>query len=52
MAIQKSKTGINLWFERLLAAGLLGGQVIVHLLKSKINRRNTLEQMVLVGPES
>lgn len=31
---------------------LLGGQVIVHLLKGKINRRNTVEQMAAVGPES
>lgn len=34
------------------AALLLGGQVLVHLLKGKINRRNTLEQMSIVGPES
>jgi phospholipid/cholesterol/gamma-HCH transport system permease protein len=34
------------------SAILLGGQVIVHLLQAKIHRRNTLEQMVMVGPES
>ena len=34
------------------AAMLLGGQVIVHLLQAKVHRRNTLEQMVMVGPES
>jgi phospholipid/cholesterol/gamma-HCH transport system permease protein len=43
---------INLWLERLLAAIFLGGQVLVHLLSAKINRRNTLEQMASVGPES
>jgi phospholipid/cholesterol/gamma-HCH transport system permease protein len=36
----------------LLAALLLGGQVLVHLLKGKLHRRNTLEQMALVGPAS
>jgi branched-chain amino acid transport system permease protein len=30
----------------------LGGQVVVHLFKGKIHRRNTLEQLRLVGPES
>jgi len=34
------------------SAILLGGQVIVHLLQGKVHRRNTLEQMVMVGPES
>lgn len=36
----------------MLAAVLLGGQVMVHLLSGKIHRRNTLEQMAAVGPES
>jgi phospholipid/cholesterol/gamma-HCH transport system permease protein len=36
----------------LLAAILLGGQVVVHLLTKKIHRRNTLDQMAMVGPES
>jgi phospholipid/cholesterol/gamma-HCH transport system permease protein len=36
----------------LFAATLLGGQVIVHLISGKIHRRNTLEQMAAVGPES
>ncbi len=31
---------------------MLGGQVIVHLLAGKIHRRNTLDQMAAVGPES
>ena len=45
-------TGLSLWGQRLLAAILLGGQVMVHLLAGKIHRRNTLEQMAAVGPES
>jgi phospholipid/cholesterol/gamma-HCH transport system permease protein len=35
-----------------VAATLLGGQVIVHLLLGRIHRRNTIEQMAVVGPES
>lgn len=45
-------SGLGRWTERLFAAILLGGQVTIHLLKGKIHRRNTLEQMVLVGPAS
>ena len=41
-----------MWIQRLLAAIFLGGQVVLHLLKTKIHRRNTLEQMAAVGPES
>jgi phospholipid/cholesterol/gamma-HCH transport system permease protein len=41
-----------MWGKRLVAACLLGGQVVVHLIRFKIHRRNTLEQMVIVGPES
>jgi phospholipid/cholesterol/gamma-HCH transport system permease protein len=41
-----------MWGKRLVAACLLGGQVVVHLMRLKIHRRNTLEQMVIVGPES
>ncbi|MBD2068980.1 MlaE family lipid ABC transporter permease subunit [Leptolyngbya sp. FACHB-671] len=45
-------SGLGLWSQRLLAAMLLGGQVIVHLIAGKIHRRNTLDQMAAVGPES
>ncbi|VEP13643.1 conserved membrane hypothetical protein [Hyella patelloides LEGE 07179] len=45
-------SGIRLWLQRLTAAAFLGGQTIVHLLKAKINRRNTMEQMAAVGPDS
>ncbi len=49
---QQTATGFKLWSRRLVAAILLGGQVLVHVLQGKVNRRNTLEQMVIVGPES
>ncbi|NJN57733.1 MAG: MlaE family lipid ABC transporter permease subunit [Leptolyngbyaceae cyanobacterium SL_5_9] len=45
-------SALGLWSQRLFAATLLGGQVIVHLIAGKIHRRNTLEQMAAVGPES
>lgn len=47
-----NQSSIGLWLYRLLAAIFLGGQVILHLLAGKIHRRNTLEQLVVVGPES
>ncbi|HAC62251.1 MAG TPA: ABC transporter permease [Cyanothece sp. UBA12306] len=47
-----TRRGVGIWFERLLAAMLLGGQVFFHLLKTKMHRRNTLEQMSVTGPES
>jgi phospholipid/cholesterol/gamma-HCH transport system permease protein len=51
---QKStpKSAFSLWFNRMMMALLLMGQVVLHLLKGKINRRNTLEQMSIVGPQS
>ena len=45
-------TKIQIWLERMLGALFLTGQVVIHLLKGKINRRNTLEQMSIVGPDS
>ncbi len=45
-------SGFNLWLQRLIAAILLAGQVVIHLLKAKIHRRNTLEQMAVVGTDS
>ncbi|MGB8702138.1 MAG: MlaE family lipid ABC transporter permease subunit [Thermosynechococcaceae cyanobacterium] len=44
--------GFSKWSQRLGAAALLAGQVLVHLLQGKIHRRNTVEQMSIVGPES
>ncbi len=38
--------------RRLLAAVLLGGQVVILLLAGKVHRRNTLEQMAVIGPDS
>jgi phospholipid/cholesterol/gamma-HCH transport system permease protein len=40
------------WSSRSISAVFLLGQVLVHLLQGKIHRRNTLEQMAIVGPES
>lgn len=45
-------SGLGLWLQRLLAAFLLTGQVVIHLFKVKIHRRNTIEQMAAVGPDS
>ncbi|MBE9124697.1 MULTISPECIES: MlaE family lipid ABC transporter permease subunit [unclassified Coleofasciculus] len=47
-----SNSSLRSWLERLLAAMFLGGQVVLHLLAGKIHRRNTLDQMAAVGPES
>ncbi|MGK7890613.1 MAG: MlaE family lipid ABC transporter permease subunit [Leptolyngbyaceae cyanobacterium] len=44
--------GLGKWLQRLLAAIFLGGQVMTHLIQGKIHRRNTLEQMLAVGPGS
>jgi phospholipid/cholesterol/gamma-HCH transport system permease protein len=40
------------WFQRLSSAILLGGQVFLHIVMGRIHRRNTLEQMGVVGPDS
>ncbi|MBF1989347.1 MAG: MlaE family lipid ABC transporter permease subunit [Fischerella thermalis M48_A2018_028] len=47
-----STSSLGKWSQRLLAAIFLGGQVTIHLLRGKIHRRNTLEQMAVVGPDS
>lgn len=44
--------GLERWLQRLIAAILLGGQIVVHLLKGRIHRRNIIEQMATVGPGS
>lgn len=49
-AIQSS--GLQQWTRRLFAAVMLGGQVVMHLISRPIHRRNTIEQMAAVGPES
>jgi phospholipid/cholesterol/gamma-HCH transport system permease protein len=46
------KSPLKLWSQRALAATFLGGQVVVHLLKGKIHRRNALDQLKIVGPDS
>lgn len=45
-------SSLQQWSRRLLAALLLGGQIIIHLMSRPLHRRNTLEQMAAVGPES
>ncbi|MCU0517154.1 MAG: MlaE family lipid ABC transporter permease subunit [Oscillatoria sp. Prado101] len=52
MSETNSRSSLGLWLQRLLAAIFLAGQVIVHLIAGKIHRRNTLDQMAAVGPES
>ena len=52
MTSKTSGKGIQVWLQRSLAALFLTGQIVVHLLQGKINRRNTLEQMAIVGPDS
>src|SRR5579883_1324739 len=43
---------LEAWNQRFISAVLLGGRVIYHLLTGKIDRRNTIEQMNIVGPQS
>lgn len=52
MSDTTSKSSLGAWSQRLLSAIFLTGQVLVHLLRGKIHRRNTLEQMAAVGPDS
>jgi phospholipid/cholesterol/gamma-HCH transport system permease protein len=46
------KSSLQIWLQRSIAAMFLGGQVFLHLLRAKIHRRNTFDQMSIVGPES
>lgn len=52
MTYQPTKSSLQSWLQRSVAACFLGGQVFLHLLKAKIHRRNTFDQMSIVGPES
>ncbi|PAX60360.1 MlaE family lipid ABC transporter permease subunit [Brunnivagina elsteri] len=52
MSETKSKSTLGVWGQRLLSALFLTGQVLFHLTKGKIHRRNTFEQMAAVGPDS
>jgi len=49
---ESTQSQFGVWLGRLLAAILLGGQVVIHLLQGKIHRRNTVDQMAEVGPAS
>ncbi|MBW4637845.1 MAG: MlaE family lipid ABC transporter permease subunit [Gloeocapsa sp. UFS-A4-WI-NPMV-4B04] len=52
MSESTRNSSLGIWSQRLLAAILLGGQVVIHLLRGKIHRRNTIDQMAVAGPES
>lgn len=52
MAQAVETSSLQQWSRRLWAAALLGGQVVIHLISRPLHRRNTLEQMASVGPES
>src|SRR4028119_260191 len=45
-------SSLGLWTQRLVSAIFLGGQVVLHILTRKLHRRNTLDQMAAVAPES
>jgi phospholipid/cholesterol/gamma-HCH transport system permease protein len=47
-----ASSSLGRWLNRSGAGCLLLGQVLVHLIQGKIHRRNTMEQMLLVGPDS
>ncbi len=44
--------GLLTWVRRLIASVFLGGQVVIHLMGGRIHRRNTLDQLASVGPDS
>ena len=52
MATELEQSSFRRWFQRLVAAVFLGGQVLIHLLGGKIHRRNTWAQMAMIGPGS
>lgn len=52
MSRSKTRSSLSIWTQRFIASLFLGGQVLIHILQGKIHRRNTLEQMAIVGPES
>jgi len=43
---------LSSWLQRLIEACFLLGQVMFHIIIGKIHKRNTIEQMGIVGPES
>lgn len=52
MVQTSNEGGLGRWLQRLIAALFLAGQSFLHLLRGRIHRRNTIEQMMLVGPKS
>ena len=49
MRIVLAESGLGSWIQRSWAAVLLGGRVIYFILLGKIDRRNSIEQMMSVG---
>ncbi|MGF1514421.1 MAG: MlaE family lipid ABC transporter permease subunit [Elainellaceae cyanobacterium] len=49
---QFTKFGLLIWVRRLIASVFLGGQVIIHIVGGRIHRRNTIDQLASVGPDS
>jgi len=47
-----NNNGLEVWVNRILIALLLAGQVVWHLLQGRIHKRNTIDQMWMVGPGS
>lgn len=52
MSVHRFRRNFHVWFQRLIAAFFLLGQVFLHILQGRIHRRNLIEQMDSVGPES
>lgn len=52
MTSKTARKGFQIWLQRLLSAFFLAGQIVIHLLRGKIHRSNTEEQMAIVGPDS
>ncbi|NMF82901.1 MlaE family lipid ABC transporter permease subunit [Nodosilinea sp. P-1105] len=52
MAQAVDRSTLRQWGQRMVAALFLAGQVVIHLISRPIHRRNTIEQMAAVGPES
>lgn len=47
-----ANTSLGRWTKRAIAASFIGGQILVRFCQGKIHRRNTIEQMASVGPDS
>ena len=52
MLTELTELGLGSWLRRSWAAVLLGGRAIYFIVLGKIDRRNSIEQMMSVGPAS